>query len=85
VRPAVRAVPDPTLRDLVAVLHLEGPRPVTADDHALVAAVLHGVRQRPGYADRVVPEPTAGPPLIAALRRAARAEQTWLALQPGPG
>jgi hypothetical protein len=85
VRPAVRAVPDPTRRDLVAVLHLEGPRPVTADDHALVAAVLHGVRQRPGYADRVVPEPTAGPPLIAALRRAARAEQTWLALQPGPG
>ena len=69
VRPAVRTVPDPARRDLVAVMRLEGPRPVTADDRALVAAVLHGVSERPGYADRVVPEPTAGPVLIAhALR-----------------
>ena len=85
VRPAVRPVPDPTRRDLVAVLRLEGPRPVTADDRALVAAVLRGVSERPGSSDRVVPKPTAGPPLIAALRRAARVEQTWLALQPAFG
>ena len=82
VHPAVRAVPDPTRPDLVAVVRLEGPRPVTADDRALVDAVLHGVNGRRRDAEVSDPAPLAGPPLIAALRRAAKVEQSWLAVQP---
>jgi hypothetical protein len=85
VRPAVRTVPDPTRRDLFAVLRLEGPRPVNSDDRALVAAVLHGANDRHWYAEPAVPAPPTRPPLIAALRRAARVEQTWLAVQPAIG
>jgi len=82
VHPAVRAVPDPTRRDLIAVVRLEGPRQVTADDRALVDAVLHGAKPRPGSLEPSTAAPLAGPPLITALRPAAKVEQTWLAVQP---
>ena len=82
VHPAVRAVPDPTRRDLIAVLRLEGPRPVSADDRAMVDAVLHGVNRRPGGSEPSLTAPLDGPPLISALRRAAKVEQTWLAVRP---
>jgi len=82
VHPAVRAVPDPTRRDLIAVLRLEGPRPVSADDRAMVDAVLHGVNRRPGGSEPSLTTPLDAPPLITALRRAAKVEQTWLAVQP---
>jgi hypothetical protein len=82
VHPAVRPVPDPTRRDLIAVVRLEGPRQVTAEDRALVDAVLHGVNPRPGSSESSMATPPAGPPLITALRRAAKVEQAWLAVQP---
>ena len=80
--PAVRAVPDPTRRDLIAVVRLEGSRPVTADDRALVDAVLHGVNRHPASSDPPVTASLAGTPLLTALRRAAKVEQAWLAVQP---
>lgn len=80
--PAVRAVPDPTRRDLVAVMRLAGPRPVTADDRALADAVSLGVNEQRPDAEPSVSPPLAGSPLLAALRRAAKVEQTWLAVQP---
>jgi hypothetical protein len=85
VHPAVRAVPDPTRRHLIAVVRLEGPRPVTADDRAMVDAVLHGANGRPGSSEFYGPVSMAGQPLLTALRRAAKVEQSWLAVQPDAG
>jgi hypothetical protein len=82
VHPSVRAVPDPNRRDLIAVVRLEGPRPVTADDRAMVDAVLHGVNRHPGGTGPSGITPLAMRPLLTALRRAAKVEQTWLAVQP---
>jgi hypothetical protein len=74
---AVQTMPDLTQRDLVAVVRLEGPRTITAEDRALVDAVLlDGPGTAPSGRDPV------SKPLFDRLRRAAKVEQTWLAQLP---
>ena len=83
VHPAVRTLPDPNRRDLIAVVRLEGIRPVTGDDRVLVDAMVNGPNGHPLNRRPEVPEAPTGPPLLTTLRRAARAEQAWLAVQDG--
>ena len=74
---AVQTMPDLTQRDLVAIVRLEGPRTITAEDRALVDAVLlDGPDAAPSGRDPV------SKPLLDRLRRAAKVEQTWLAQLP---
>jgi len=48
----------------------------------MVDALLHGVNPRPGGSEPSLTTPLDAPPLITALRRAAKVEQTWLAVHP---
>lgn len=75
--PVVRLFPDPARRELVATIRLEAQRPVTAQDRALVSAALG---RPPGGVPTEIGVDTGL--LTSALRRAARTEQAWLAVQP---
>ena len=77
VHSSVRLQPDPNRADLVATIRLEGPRAVTDQDRSLVSAVLAGPRER-----GVVGNTTSPAALIVAVRKAAKLEQAWLAVQP---
>lgn len=90
VQPTVRILPDSGRLDLVATVRSDHPRPVTEHDRALVAAVLSRAgttsnadssvpRGVDGSADPLTPSPQS---LISPLRRAAKSEQAWLAVQP---
>jgi hypothetical protein len=80
VLPAVRAMPDPERPDLVAEVRLDGPRAVTEQDRSLVAALLAGPPNWSPANAALIAAPTSS--LLPALRRAAKAEQAWLAVQP---
>jgi len=76
VHSSVRLLPDATQHDLIAAVRLEGPRPVTEQDRSMVAAVFGSVPpQLPN--DPVEPDGST----INTLRRVAKAEQAWLAVQ----
>jgi hypothetical protein len=75
---AAQTMPDPTQPDLIAVLRPEGRRTVTAEDWALVDAIL-----LPAPDGRLDLEETVTASLINRLRRAAKIEQAWLAQLPG--
>jgi hypothetical protein len=78
VHAAVRLFPDPGRRDLVATMTLRGPHRVTEQDRVFTAAVLSG--GRPVRASAGFSSPLGEP--CAALRRAAKTEQAWLAVKP---
>jgi hypothetical protein len=80
VLPAVRAMPDPERPDLVAEVRLDGPRAVTEQDRSLVAALLAGPPNWSPADAALTMAPMVS--LLPALRRAAKAEQAWLAVQP---
>lgn len=80
VLPTVRVMPDPGRPSLVAAIRLDGPRPVTDQDRSLVAALLTGPPSWSPAAAALTTAPTNS--FMRAMRRAAKAEQTWLAAQP---
>jgi hypothetical protein len=73
-------MPDPERPDLVAEVRLDGPRAVTEQDRSLVAALLAGPPNWSPADAALTMAPMVS--LLPALRRAAKAEQAWLAVQP---
>lgn len=74
---SLRLLPDPKQRDLIATIRVEGPRPVTEQDRSLVTAALSGTPNAP-----TVGQVGVHAAQVSALRRAARVERAWLAVQP---
>lgn len=75
---AVQTMPDPTQRDLIAIVRPEGPRAITAEDQSMVDALLLA-----GSGNRLSGAGPVTPSIVTRLRRAAKVEQTWLARLPG--
>lgn len=92
VQPTVRILPDPGRLDLIATVRSEHPRQVADNDRALVGAVLSRADSAanagsplPRAVGEWVDPPTPSPDsLISPLRRAAKTEQAWVAVQPLP-
>jgi nitroreductase len=74
VHPVIRLLPDPHRPDLLATVRPQGRRPVTPEDLTLLAAMPRRRTNRKPFTSVPVP-----PRAINNLRRAAKAEQAWLA------
>jgi nitroreductase len=74
IHPVVRLLPDPRRPDLVALVRPQGRRPVTPEDLSLLAAMPRRRTNRRPFTGAPVPAR-----VINNLRRAAKAEQAWLA------
>ena len=74
VHPVVRLMPDPQRPDLLATVRPQGHRPVTPEDLMLLAAIPRRRTNRRPFTSVPVP-----PRVVNSLRRAAKAEQAWLA------
>lgn len=74
IHPVIRLLPDPHRTDLLATVRPQGRRPITPEELALLAAMPRRRTNRRPFTAEPVPAR-----VVNSLRRAAKAEQAWLA------
>jgi hypothetical protein len=75
----VELLPEPADRDLLARVRLDAPRPATAGDRALIAALERGSTDGLANDDRAI-----APHILSLLLGAARVEGAWLGFVDAP-